>query len=321
MLNSPSPPSISPDCDSMSGHTYINVRNPRDTVPNLDAYNSSDIGSMSPSPPPVTIKQQYSGNPKQSDGGYINLQHVDMDRYDYAVVDKKTECSDSPPVPQQSLNDFSGDDPVYVNVQKGNSVGSQVNNTLDGRNLTKGSSVDIQALGRPAPVPKKRALKSSQSVPPSLSPTKTAGNHPPLLNSNDKLDYTVLDFDDSTDSPQQSTSNPKPRGSAIAKTKFDYSEVMLEEPNVKDVDKALQLKANRLPPTPPAKYNPKQSEPSSSPPPPPPNRQESQPKFFPQDSIAQYSELSSSSPTGGLEDEPPPPPPRRGGASSRPKEM
>ena len=56
-----------------------------------------------------------------------------------------------------------------------------------------------------------------------------------------------------------------PIKSSVARTKFDYSDVMLTSPVVtKDVDKALELKARKPPPSLPAKYDPKTKKSSST---------------------------------------------------------
>ena len=257
---------------------------------------------MSPSPPPLTITQQYSSGNKPNDG-YINVQHVTVEGHDYAVVDKAQVKSESPdtisPIPAVQ------DEHVYVNIPKNQPPPEERAMSPSQKPMIKQESFPVAI--KPVPVPKQRTLKATKSVP--LTP-----NPKPVVQ-NDHLDYTTLDFDDHMDSSavNQSKAQPKPRNNIIPQQKFDYCEVLLEDTNVKDVNKALQLKANRPPPAPPTKYNPKRTEP---PPPTPPDRMESHSKVptspTQQNNSFHYPAAATPiSPSNGLDDSPPPPPPPR----------
>ena len=286
---------------------------PRDTTPisETDFEPMSDLEPMSPSPIPVTITQQISNGTMDHNDKYINVHHVDIGGKDYALVDKgqvNENESFSPPLPPQRIH---SEEHGYVNVPHTNIE------ELDYAIVDKGEIVNDQVVRQgnnskqpppPPPVAKKRTLRPTQSLPYEPNPAKPIPAKPnPAVNNNKDVhvDYTTLDFDDRTEPSSNSSSKPnaKPR-SQIAKKRFEYSEVVLEDTTVKDVDKALRLKANRPPPTPPSRYNSKpnqefHSKPVNSP---THNSNFQHPASYPM----------ASSPSNGIIDlDAPPPPPRR----------
>ena len=274
---------------------------------------------MSPTLLPITIQQQKTINGTLGrDDRYINVQHVNVGGQDYALVDKgqvQDEDTFNPPPPpprgKSCVNDHG-----YVNVPNSNSSVGECNYAVvekgqmmkeDSRTISP-SHTSNSVIGGP-PIAKKRTIK------PSLSDSSTPS--PPYTKSNNAhIDYTTLDFVNPTEPAMLNHTNskvhnpsPKPR-SVIAKTRFDYAEVILEDIPVKDIDKALQLKANRPPPTPPSRYNPKQTPGLST----SPSRQEFQPikPELTKNGSFEYTPktITATSPSY-IDLDPPPPPPRR----------
>ena len=340
----------------------MNIGRPSDPMSTMDQHNpdndqrfrSLSPHSLSPSPPPVSIRQTFNTtnrgdtliNVKPTVGvqgqDFFNRVHLQEENPGPSVTQLQTGGNVRPaPVPRKkpvSVTQSLPPDqkPIVSQVSAGNNKLDYT--TLEWMDETPPKATPVTS-NKPI-IPQASAgnnkldyttLDWMDETPPKAIPvTSNKPIIPQASAGNNKMDYTTLEWmDDTPPKPIPVTSNkpngipvPKPR-SQVPKSRFDYAEVLLEDSTVKDVDMALQLKANRPPPVPPTKYNPKSSHDQ---PPVPPNRQVSkkgmQPSLsednaqFPQQNSRPLSPPQAVSYNNTDDPAAPPPPPRRTGRTS-----
>ena len=301
--------------------------------------------------PPVSPYRRHSTDMTNSTHGYVNVSYTNQTGENiYSLANKDGPVNDtrrrslSPSMSSPLLGDPDG----YVNVKRiGNEYIPIDQGEREENNISPTSVPHSQTppLMEPVPLPRVKkplqvtmSLETSSPVPvPRSQPISHMVSEP----TESSTPYTLLSFDNT---PEQSTRpiNNKPvitPRTQVPKTKFGYSDVILTEDDttVKDVDKALQLKGNRPPPTPPSRYNPQSNlSPTTEVGPPPPARNISykktqsqvpipMPRSQPVSLDNNYPNLPPKIPSNssshhvvsqtpqmnGLDDSLPPPPPRR----------
>ncbi|XP_011403730.1 PREDICTED: leucine-rich repeat extensin-like protein 5 [Amphimedon queenslandica] len=257
-------------------------------------------------PPPPVPKQKEPLSPSKSLASgrpvlprKVSVEHVTAGGYDYAIVDKVLDNEDDdedtqtppPPVPKgakvlPSLPLASNGSPQHNPFVKPRGVHSegirqQPSNDFDNRipvfSPSKSGQPLLPASGAPAPKPRNKIpLGATKSVPIATFIGDSSGSYAQLSFSNTSTDETDKPLDDNTRGngglrghplqQQQLPQQPPPVKPSIARTKFDYSDVIMSPVASKDVDKALELKAKKPPPSMPARYDPnsKKMNPSTS---------------------------------------------------------
>ena len=235
-----------------------------------------------------------------------SIEHITADGHDYALVDKLLDNEDDndedtqappPPVPKgtkvlPSLPLASNGSPQHNPYVKPRGVHSegirqQPSNDSDNRIPLFSPSRSGQPLppapgapvfGVPAPKPRNKIpLGATKSVPISTFIEDSSGSYAQLSFNNMSIDETSSPSDDNNrgnggsrghplQQQQQAPQQPAPVKSSVARTKFEYSDVIMSPVVSKDIDKALELKAKKPPPSMPARYDPnsKKMSPSTS---------------------------------------------------------
>ena len=247
-------------------------------------------------PPPPVPKQKEPLSPSKSLGSIkpvlphkTSVDHITAGGHDYALVDKLLNNEDDdedtqtppPPVPKGTkvlpflplASNGSPQHNPYVKPRGVHSEGirQQPANDFDNKIPLFSPSRGGQPLppGAPAPAPKPRnkvPLAATKSVPTSTIIGDSSGSYAELSFNNTSTEETVGDNSrgngGSRGHPLQQ--QPLPVKSSVARTKFDYSDVIMSPVASKDVDKALELKAKKPPPSMPARYDPNSRKTSSS---------------------------------------------------------
>ena len=301
--------------------------------------------------PPVSPYRRHSTDMTDGTHGYVNVSYTNQtgeNIYSLANIDGPVNDTRRRSLSPSMSSPLLGDPGGYVNVKRiGNEYIPIDQGEREENNISPTSVPHSQTppLIEPVPLPRVKkplqvtmSLETSNPVPvPRSKPISRMISEP----TESETAYTLLSFNNT---PEQSTHpvNNKPMitpRTQVPKTRFGYSNVILTEDDttVKDVDKALQLKANRAPPTPPSRYNAQSNLSSTTevgPPPPARNisyqKTQSQvpiptPRSQPISLDNNYPNLPPKIPSNssshhvvlqtpqmnGLDDSPPPTPPRR----------
>ena len=293
----------------------------------------SSLGELSPSTPqqpPLPFKEipKKQGPPVAP---YCNtspskVEHFSIDGHDYPLVDKLTDTPSTSPICSavQHETNVPPKSPPKSPIQHVNAGGydyALVDKIIEDNNTVQSSSISHSHVSL-GPVPKPRStntrLPKIQDIPNTLKEGYCSS-------------YAQLSFENNKPAETATSQAAKPL-SMVAKKKFDYTKVIVPDTVAQDLDKALQLKAKKPPPTLPEKYDPgKRSTPvlpmsqyddnTSGPTPLPRNNEKRSLDFsnagyqnvpFSKPSIPERVTNGSERATNGSDQSPPPPPvPRR----------